>query len=188
MFAQMGLTSTNVSTINFGGYRLDNVVSASRMFAGCYNLHREALTNLSNMTLQNCNKCFYMFEGNNRTATTSTTLDLSGLKLANNADVSYMFYYCPYKVIDIHNLDTTIKYSNVEAMFNYNKQLTTIYCNVDMTKQSSGSSAKTAFVGCSTQLKGGKGTAWATSRTQVTYAKPDKGGTSSSTRGYFTTK
>lgn len=110
--------------------------------------------------------------------------EIEGLGYLNTSDVvnmESMFAVCrKLSVLDISNFNTS-KVSNMDGMFADCSSLTTIYVGDNWS--TSGVTTSDGMFANSTNLVGGRGTAYDSSKTDYTYAHIDEG---SSNPGYFT--
>ena len=109
-----------------------------------------------------------------------TKLDLSRFDTGNVTNMKEMFHNC-YQLtsLDLNSFNTD-KVTDMTRMFYQCRNLATIYCNNDWSLDKYPSS-DSMFEGC-VSLVGGNGTAYDTSRINLTYARPD----TNENQGYFT--
>ena len=150
---------------------------------------------LSNFDTRNVTTMHNMFSG----CHVITSLDVSKFNTGNVRDMSYMFYGCNnLKTLDVSHFNTTkvmtmygmfsdcfslitLDVSNfdmqyvvkVNEMFQDCKNLVTIYCDKDWKRDDI--SGDNMFRGCS-NLRGGIGTKYDSSKTDINYAHPDEKG------------
>ncbi len=165
-----------LNTIKLGYYfDTQNATNMSYMFYACKNL--TAITGEGDLTTKNATNLSYMFYGCEKLDMSALAKNFNTSKVTN---MDHMFYGC--KALTSFNLKswTIDKVTSVSSMFQNCSNLQTIYCNQDWSKMSVTSSGS-MFAGC-TSLKGGNGTSYNSSKTDVTMAHPDNDGVP----GYFT--
>ena len=190
-----GLTSLNVSSFD-----TSKVTNMMDMFEDCRGL---TSLNVSSFDTSKVKNMSYMFKN----CTALLTLDVSDFKTSNVTTMSYMFYECgSLSSLDLRNFDTG-NVTDMGSMFAYCKDLTSLNVssfdtrNVeDMSYMFENCTALTTinasdkfntgkvtsssgmFTNC-TNLKGGAGTTYNSSKTDKTYAWIDGKDTK---HGYFT--
>ena len=157
---------TSTKNMFYGGYMGKNYnLSAMTAIEGIENLNTASVTTMMQMFAS----CLAL-----------ESLDLSTFNTKQVTDMSSMFDNCSslqslnLNYFDISNVTTLV------GMFSSCSELTTIFCDTDWSGTSAASDHM--FAVCN-KLVGGKGTAWNSSYTDATYARPD-GGTKAP--GYFT--
>ena len=164
-----GLTSLNVSS--FVTSRVENM---SYMFKNCTAL---LTLDVSNFTNSNVTTMSYMFYG----CTSLLSLDLSKFGTRNVVTMGSMFDYCSALTsLNVSSFDTR-NVKDMSYMFENCTALTTINAS-DKFNTGKVTSSNGMFANC-TNLKGGNGTPYNSSKTDKTYARID-GGTNNP--GYFT--
>ena len=162
------LTSLDLSSFNTA-----EVTNMREMFKGCSAL---TLLDLSSFNTANVEDMYRMFQD----CVALTSLDLSSFNTANVTDMGSMFDNCvALTSLDISSFET-YNVTEMSEMFQDCSSLKTIYCNNDWSTNHPGSFHMFSYC---TSLVGGKGTAYNSSSTDITYARPD-GGTNQP--GYFT--
>lgn len=144
------------------------------MFSSCI-----ALTSLdlSSWNTSQCTDMNGMFTG----CTALQSLDVTNFNTSNVTDVDSMFYRCrSLSSLNIASFDTS-KVIEMANLFQNCEGLVTIYASTDFVLTSVRNSSM-MFTGC-TNLVGGAGTTYNSSKVDKTYARIDGG---SSKPGYFT--
>ena len=167
-----------LKTIKFGYYfDTKNATNMSYMFYACKNL--TAITGEGELSTAKATDLSFMFYGCEK-------WDMSALAEDFNTelvtDMEHMFYNCKaLKSLNLKKWDMS-KVTKTYCMFQNCSNLTTIYRNDDWSKKAKAiTSGSSMFDGC-TSLKGGNGTSYNSSKTDVTMAHPDNDGVP----GYFT--
>ena len=93
----------------------------------------------------------------------------------------FMLASCAVTTLDFRGFDPSTL-TDLYYAFSSCSSLTTIYADSTWTLPSSGISGSQCFYSCSTNLVGGNGTVWASSKTGYTYFRID----TASTPGYIT--
>ena len=172
MFANCaGLTSLDVSSFN-----TSKVAYMSGMFSGCKSL---TSLDLSQFNTANLKDMGLMFEN----CSSLTTLNLYGIKTDNLTSLNATFSGCSsLTTLDLSSFDTG-KVSNMAMTFWGCSNLQTIYVSESKWSTASVTSSNMMFAGC-TSLKGGNGTMYDSSITDVLYAHIDMEGYA----GYLTAR
>ena len=189
---------SQATTLDLSGFDTSNVTDMSEMFYGS----KATILDLSSFDTSNVTNMSYMFKNSQ-----ATTLDLSGFDTSNVTNMSYMFKNSQATTLDVSSFDTskvivmsnmfsgsqattldvssfdTSSVTDMRYMFYNSANLKTIYVsskfNTDVV-----TSSNDMFSNC-TNLIGGAGTKYDSTKVDKTYARID-GGTSSP--GYFTAK
>ena len=190
---------SNASTVDVSEFDTKNVVDMQGMFYGSQatvingfeKFNTSNVTNmrdmfydskvvtfdLSSFDTRNVTNMRYMFYNNK-----ASKLELANFNTKNVTDMSGMFYQSKASIIDISSFDTSNATSMI-FMFGNAKNLKTIYASDKFVTNKVTSS--TNMFSSSTNLVGGAGTIYNSSKTDKTFARIDGG---SSNPGYFTKK
>ena len=165
------LTNLNLSSFNTGSVTIMN-----GMFSGCSGLTSLDVSSFNTSKVTDMNSMFYCCSG-------LTSLDVGSFNTGSVTNMYIMFSCCSgLTSLDVSSFNTS-KVTNMSYMFYSSPALTTIYAtsNFVTTNVTSGDYC---FGSC-TNLKGGAGTTWDSSRESADYARID-GGTDAP--GYFKAK
>ena len=190
--------NSKLDTLNINSFNTSNVTDMSYMFWGTQ-ISELALNNFDTSKVTNMKEMFYDCK--------ATVLDLSSFNTSNVTDMKQMFYNSQAVILDLSSFDTS-KITDMEEMFENSQAVTidlssfdtsnvtimysmfhnatnlkTIYAS-EKFDTSNAKDDGLMFTGC-TNLVGGAGTTYDSTKTDKTYARID-GGTSSP--GYFTLK
>ena len=189
--------SSNIETLDLSSLNTSNVSSMHSMFSSC---KTESL-DLSSFDTSNVTSMYSMFSNSSATEiigldifNTSkvktmdqmfaiskvSELDLSNFDTSNVTGMLSMFWFSSASVIDVSSFDTS-KVTNMNQMFSYASNLVTIYASDKFVINSN--CTTTNMFNNSSNLLGGKGTAYDSSKVDKTYARIDEGTRNS---GYFT--
>ena len=162
---------SKVTTLDVSNFDTSNVTNMNNMFA-----YSQATTlDVSNFDTSKVTNMSYMFSDSK-----ATTLDVSNFDTSKVTNMGYMFSDSKATTLDVSNFDTS-NVTDMGYMFYNSTNLKTIYVsnkfNTDKVTYSTN-----MFSGC-TNLVGGAGTKYDSTKIDKTYARID-GGTSSP--GYFT--
>lgn len=167
-----------ISTITFGNmFDTSSVTNMSYMFRNC-----KALTsaNINMFDTSSVTDMSYMFYG----CEAIVSLDVSNFVTNLVATMRSMFYQClSIKTLDLSSFNT-IRVTTMEQMFRYCSSMETIYASTNFIVTQVISDAN-MFGNMSTNLVGGSGTVWVSSRKSKTYARIDN---PPDEPGYFTLK
>ena len=165
--------NSQATTLDLSSFDTSNVTDMNSMFN-----NSQAITlNLSSFDTSNVTDMNWMFSDSQ-----ATTLDLSSFDTSNVTDMEVMFSNCQVTTLDLSSFDTSNVISMAE-MFKNSTKLKTIYTSNKFNTNTVTSSID-MFYGC-TNLVGGKGTKFDSTKIDKTYAKIDGGTTNP---GYFTAK
>ena len=164
---------SQATTLDLSNFDTSNVTDMSGMF---YDSQATAV-DLSNFDTRNVTNMSYMFAD-----CQVTELDLKNFNTSNVTDMRVMFGNSVLTTLDLSNFDTS-NVTNMNYMFQKSNNLKTIYTSNKFATASVTSSTN-MFNGC-TNLVGGQGTIYDSTKIDKTYARID-GGTSNP--GYFTSK
>ena len=191
--------SSQVTTLDLSNFNTSRVTKMGAMFAGI----QAATIDVSNLDTSNVTDMHGMFSGEsikeikgleilNTSKVTNmnemffdsgvTTIDLSNFDTSNVEYMLRMFSYSKIITLDLSSFDTS-KVQRMDKMFWEMSNLKTIYVSNKFTTANVTSS--TAMFSNSTNLVGGAGTTYDSTKKDKTYARID-GGTSNP--GYFTEK
>ena len=162
---------SKVTTLDVSNFDTSKVTNMNNMFA-----YSQATTlDVSNFDTSKVTNMSYMFSDSK-----ATTLDVSNFDTSKVTNMGYMFSDSKATTLDVSNFDTS-NVTDMGYMFYNSTNLKTIYVsnkfNTDKVTYSTN-----MFSGC-TNLVGGAGTKYDSTKIDKTYARID-GGTSSP--GYFT--
>ena len=162
---------SKATTLDVSNFDTSNVTNMNNMFA-----YSQATTlDVSNFDTSKVTNMSYMFSDSK-----ATTLDVSNFDTSKVTNMGYMFSDSKATTLDVSNFDTS-NVTDMGYMFYNSTNLKTIYVsnkfNTDKVTYSTN-----MFSGC-TNLVGGAGTKYDSTKIDKTYARID-GGTSSP--GYFT--
>ena len=162
---------SKVTTLDVSNFDTSNETNMNNMFA-----YSQATTlDVSNFDTSKVTNMSYMFSDSK-----ATTLDVSNFDTSKVTNMGYMFSDSKATTLDVSNFDTS-NVTDMGYMFYNSTNLKTIYVsnkfNTDKVTYSTN-----MFSGC-TNLVGGAGTKYDSTKIDKTYARID-GGTSSP--GYFT--
>ena len=162
--------------IEVGGFSTRRVETFYGMFSGCSSL--KAL-NVSGFDTKRSNNMASMFSG----CSSLKTLDLSSFDTSRVNNMSGMFRDC--SALESLNVNgfVTDGVTSTSSMFYGCRSLKRIYVSDDWNTENITSSSM-MFTDC-TALQGGAGTLYTSSKTDISYARIDKG---SSAPGYFTSR
>ena len=164
---------SQATSIDLSSFNTSNVTNMESMFYSS-----QAITlDLSNFNTSNVTNMSDMFYNSK-----IVTLDLSNFDTSNVTNMSDMFSDSQATTLDLSSFDTSNVISMVE-MFRNSTKLKTIYTSNKFNTNTVTSSIY-MFYGC-TNLVGGKGTKFDSTKIDKTYAKIDGGTTNP---GYFTAK
>ena len=173
----MFLACSKLTSLDVSNFDTNSVTDMSSMFGGCSEL---TSLDLSNFNTSKVTDMRYMFAG----CSAFTSLDLSNFNTSKVTDMSYMFEVCSKLTsLDLSNFNTS-EVTYMSGMFYGCSALKTIYVNSKNWNTEKANSSSSMFSDC-TNLVGGAGTIYDSSKTDKTYAKVD-GGTSNP--GYLTAK
>ena len=164
-------STSRATEIILGKINTANVTDMSGMFSNSYATTLD-VSNLNTSKVTDMNRMFFSIS--------LTTLDLSNFNTANVTNMEGMFSSCDAVTIDVSSFNTS-KVTNMRSMFFYLKNLKTIYVSNKFVTTAVTDS--TSMFERSTNLVGGSGTKYNSSKIDKTYARID-GGTSNP--GYFT--
>ena len=164
---------SKATTLDVSKFDTSNVTNMSYMFQSS----KATTLDLSGFDTSNVTNMSYMFNGSK-----ATTLDVSNFDTSNVTNMSYMFGNSQATTLDLSNFDTS-KVTDMFFMFYKSANLKTIYAS-DKFNTNKVTNDVEMFYGC-TNLVGGAGTKYDSTKVDKTYARID-GGTSSP--GYFTAK
>ena len=190
---------SQATTLDLGNFDTSNVTDMFDMF--CYS-RATVIKGLENFNTSKVTDMSYMFSSSEATTldlrgfdtsnvtdmnsmfenSQATTLDLSSFDTSNVTDMEVMFSNCQVTTLDLSSFDTSNVISMAE-MFKNSTKLKTIYTSNKFNTNTVTSSID-MFYGC-TNLVGGKGTKFDSTKIDKTYAKIDGGTTNP---GYFTAK
>ena len=163
--------NSKATTLDVSNFNTSNVTNMSSMF---WNSKATSL-DVSNFDTSKVTNMSYMFSDSK-----ATTLDVSNFDTSKVTNMGYMFSDSKATTLDVSNFDTS-NVTDMGYMFYNSTNLKTIYVsnkfNTDKVTYSTN-----MFSGC-TNLVGGAGTKYDSTKIDKTYARID-GGTSSP--GYFT--
>ena len=163
--------NSKATTLDVSNFNTSNVTNMSSMF---WNSKATTL-DVSNFDTSKVTNMSYMFSDSK-----ATTLDVSNFDTSKVTNMGYMFSDSKATTLDVSNFDTS-NVTDMGYMFYNSTNLKTIYVsnkfNTDKVTYSTN-----MFSGC-TNLVGGAGTKYDSTKIDKTYARID-GGTSSP--GYFT--
>ena len=179
-----------------GNFNTSKVTNMSQMFRSCQaeslylsNFDTSNVTDMKFMFLDNCATTLDLssFDTSNITNMSqmfsysrATTLDLSSFDTSNVTDMDSMFSFSKVTLLDLSSFNTS-KVTNMLTMFGRASNLKAIYVSTKFATNLVTSSSN-MFYGC-TNLVGGAGTTYDSTKVDKTYARID-GGTSNP--GYFT--
>ena len=149
-----------------------NVIDMSEMFSRC----NVTSLNLSKWDTSKVNNMHSMFSNS-----AVTSLNLDGFNTKSVTDMSYMFYNVKVETLDVSSFDTS-KVTDMNYMFGTNTKLITIYASGKFVVDNV-TNGKNMFTN-SSNLVGGNGTKYDSSKVDKTYALID----TAETPGYFTLK
>ena len=161
------------TTLNLSNFDTSKVTNMSAMFDSS----QATILNLSSFNTSNVTNMESMFS-----EVMADTLDLSSFDTSKITSMESMFNSCNSTTIDLSSFDTS-KVTDMYAMFISSPNLKTIYAS-DKFITTSVNDSNYMFEDC-TNLVGGSGTKYNSSKIDKTYARID-GGTSKP--GYFTEK
>ena len=163
--------SSKATTLDVSNFDTSNITDMSRMF----DRSQATTLDLSNFDTSNVTDMSWMFWGSK-----ATTLDVSNFNTSKVTNMNCMFSSSQATTLDVSNFDTS-NVTDMGYMFYNSTNLKTIYVsnkfNTDKVTYSTN-----MFSGC-TNLVGGAGTKYDSTKIDKTYARID-GGTSNP--GYFT--
>jgi len=174
-----GCSSLTSLALDVNSFNTANVTNMSHMFASCTSLKSLDVSSFDTKNVEYMNCMFYG-------CSSLTSLDVSSFDTKNVKYMREMFYGCTSLTsLDLRSFNT----ANVKSMYYMFKGcslLTTIYCNDDddWSQSASNIDSYNMFYEC-TSLKGGQGTEYDESNTDISYAHPDEG---KNNPGYFTRK
>ena len=166
-------SGSQATTLDVSNFDTSKVTNMGSMFS-----NSQATTlDVSNFDTSNVTNMYGMFFGSKVTA-----LDLNSFDTSKVTNMTQMFDGSQVTILDLSSFDTS-NVTNMSYMFQRANNLNTIYVsnkfNIDKVTQDSN-----MFYNC-TNLVGGAGTKYGSTKIDKTYARID-GGTSSP--GYFTAK
>ena len=166
---------SSLTSLNVNSFNTDNVTDMSRMFLYCSEL---SSIDVSKFNTAEVSYMYFMFEG----CSGLTSIDVSNFNTENVTYMNGMFNGCSeLTTLDISNFNTeNVIYMN--GMFMYCNSLKNIYVG-DKWNTESVTSSESMFYDC-TKLYGGKGTAYNSDFTDITYARIDD--SENGNPGYFT--
>ena len=162
---------SKATTINLSSFGTSNVINMSGMFYGSQ-VTTIDVSNFDTSNVTNMNSMFYSSQ--------VTTLDLSNFDTSKVTDMRWMFKDNQATTINLSSFDTS-NVTDMKSMFDRAANLKAIYAS-DKFITDNVISSDNMFYGC-TNLIGGAGTAYDSTKIDKTYAHID-GGTSNP--GYFT--
>ena len=166
-------SDSQATTLDVSNFDTSNVTNMSGMFS-----NSQATTlDVSNFNTSNVTNMSYMFMNS-----AVTTLDVSNFDTSKVTNMSYMFSDSQATTLDVSNFNTS-NVTNMLYMFYDSTNLKTIYGSSKFVTTAVTSS--TGMFSRCTNLVGGAGTKYDSTKTDKTYARID-GGTSNP--GYFTAK
>ena len=162
------------TTLDVSSFDTSNVTDMSSMFYAS----QATTLDVSNFNTKNVTNMYGMFQSSKA----KTIVGLQNFDTSNVTGMQEMFSYIQATTIDVSNFDTR-NVTNMNSMFENSSNLKTIYVSnkFDVSKVTN---STFMFLGC-TNLVGGAGTKYDSTKVDKTYARID-GGTSSP--GYFTAK
>ena len=166
---------TALTSLDLSSWDTSKVTNMSNMFYNCTNL-----TNLdvSHWNTSNVTSMYAMFCG----CSNLSDLNVDGFNTSRVVDMTNMFSSCKMTILDLSSFDTR-NVTSMTLMFSGCSSLVTIYANDNFSVDNITSGNNSMFSSC-TQLVGGNGTRYKSTKTGITYAKVDKSGQP----GYFTYK
>ena len=166
--------NSEATTLDLSNFDTSKVTDMSDMFDSSRATIIKGLENFdtSNVTNMNCMFC----------SPDVTTLDVSNFDTSKVTDMVGMFSGIKVTTLDLSSFDTS-KVTSMRMMFEGSTNLKTIYVS-DKFKTDTVTDSTRMFYNC-TNLVGGKGTKFDSTKIDKTYAKIDDG---SSNPGYFTSK
>ena len=191
-------SDSKATTLDVSNFNTSNVTNMSGMFSNS----KATTLDVSNFNTSNVTNMSYMFSDSQ-----ATTLDVSNFDTSKVTTMGYMFYKSKATTLDVSNFDTskvttmdymfmnsavttldvsnfnTSNVTNMLYMFYGSTNLKTIYGSSKFVTTAVTSS--TGMFSRCTNLVGGAGTKYDSTKTDKTYARID-GGTSNP--GYFTAK
>ena len=163
---------SNASTIlGLDSFNTSNVTNMNQMFEGSSAIKLD----LSNFITSNVTNMDSMFNGSQ-----VSILNLSNFDTANVVAMSAIFRNTQLTILDLSSFNTS-NVTNMNSMFKMSSKLRKIYVS-DKFNVDAVTSHDNMFQNC-TNLIGGAGTAYDSTKTDKTYARIDKG---TSNPGYFT--
>ena len=164
-------SKSKAATLDVSSFDTSKVTNMSSMFS----LSQATTLDVSNFDTSKVTDMGLMFLGSH-----STNLDVSNFDTSKVTNMSYMFGSLNDTTLDLSNFDTS-NVTNMSGMFYSSSKLKTIYVS-DKFNTDNVTNSSDMFFG-STNLVGGAGTKYNSSKIDKTYARID-GGTSNP--GYFT--
>ena len=189
---------SQATTLDLSNFDTSKVTSMNSMFFGS----QATTLDLSNFDTSKVTDMFQMFRDSQVTTldvsnfdtskvtnmdqmfynSQATALDVSNFNTCNVRDMSWMFYGSKVTSLDLSNFDTS-KVTDMSDMFLNSNKLKTIYAS-DKFNTNVVTNSTDMFKDC-TNLVGGAGTTYDSTKTDKTYARIDGGTTNP---GYFTLK
>ena len=167
---------SSLTSLDLSSFNTKSVENMSRMFNGCGKLTSLDVSNFDTSSVINMS---YMFSN----CSSLTELNINSFNTSNVTSMAYMFSGCSsITSLDVSSFDTS-NVIDISWMFYYCSELTTIYV-YDLWNTSSVTNSYNMFCN-SPKLKGGAGTTYNHSYTDIRYAIVD-GGTDNP--GYLTFK
>ena len=172
MYGMFG-NSTNLQNLNISSFNTSNVTNMAAMF------YKTKLTSLdlSHFDTSKVESMIEMFSGMQQL----TSLNISNFNTSNVKYMSYMFYEINVSTLDLSSFDTS-KVTSMGYFFNNCYNLVTIYVS-DKWNTLGVISSEYMFTN-DTKIKGGNGTTYDSTHTNVSYAHVDVAGDP----GYLTLK
>ena len=165
--------SSKTTTLDVSNFDTSKVTNMNYMFK-----NSQATTlDLSSFNTSNVTNMGSMFDSSK-----ATTLDLSSFDTSKVTNMNYMFKNSQATTLDLSSFDTS-NVTNMVSMFDDSKSLKAIYTGSKFNTNNVTSSTN-MFRNC-TNLVGGAGTKYDSSKVDKTYARIDVGTTNP---GYFTSK
>ena len=165
--------------INVSSFDTSRVETMASMFYCCYAL--TAITGLNYFDTSNVTSMYAMFYR----CEALTDINVSSFNTSNVTNMQDMFHYCKVlTTLDLSSFDTS-RVESMTQMFWYCNALTTIYASASFVTTGLTDTFDPFYD--NSNLVGGAGTTFSSSRRAPDYARID-GGPYSSTPGYFTVK
>ncbi len=163
---------SNARTLNLSKFNTSNVTNMSLMF--CYS--KATNIDVSKFNTGKVTTMKMMFHD-----TVATNIDVSSFNTSNVTDMSGMFSNCASTALNVKSFNTS-KVTNMNYMFNKAVNLKTIYASNNFVTTRVNTS--TNMFNGDTNISGGFGTKYNSSKIDKTYAKIDN----CSNKGYFSDK
>ncbi len=167
-------SGSKATTLDVSKFNTSNVTSMYSMFSNSSATEIIGLNNFNTSKVKTMEQMFAISK--------VSELDLSSFDTSNVTGMLSMFWFSSASVIDVSSFDTS-KVTNMNQMFSYASNLVTIYASDKFVINSN--CTTTNMFNNSSNLLGGKGTAYDSSKVDKAYARIDEG---TSNPGYFTLK